>query len=81
MVAISIPRRRSLLAWAGKLLQPDQLGVASTLRTENEYQPKCSDVLWLSSKGRYGLFHLWINVWVAGKTDLSLTFALPERLN
>jgi len=28
-------------------------------------------------KGRYGSFHLWINVWVAGKTDL--TRAIPER--
>jgi len=34
----------------------------------NEYQPKCGDALWLVSKGRYGSFHLWINVWVAGKT-------------
>jgi len=41
----------------------------STLRgTENEYQPKCGDALQLGSKGRYGSFHLWINVWVAGKT-------------
>ena len=35
--------------------------------TENEYQPKCGDVLRLGSKGRYGSFHFWINVWVAGK--------------
>jgi len=35
---------------------------------ENEYRPKCSDALRLGSKGRYGSFHLWINVWVAGKT-------------
>jgi len=34
----------------------------------NEYQPKCGDALWLGSKGRHGSFHLWINVWVAGKT-------------
>jgi len=33
-----------------------------------EYQPKCGDAPWLGSKGRYGSFHLWINVWVAGKT-------------
>jgi len=26
------------------------------------------DALRLGSKGRYGSFHLWINVWVAGKT-------------
>jgi len=34
----------------------------------NEYQPKCGDALRLGSKGKYGSFHLWINVWVAGKT-------------
>ena len=31
-------------------------------------QSVLSDTLWLGSKGRYGSFHLWINVWVAGKT-------------
>jgi len=36
--------------------------------TENEYQPKCDDALWLGSKGRYGSFHLWMDMWVAGKT-------------
>jgi len=36
--------------------------------TGNEYQPKCGDALRLGSKGRYGSFHLWINIWVAGKT-------------
>jgi len=39
---------------------------------ENEYQPKYIDAPWLRSKGRYGSFHLWINLWinvqVAGKT-------------
>jgi len=34
----------------------------------NEYQPKCCDALRLASKGRYGSFHLWINVWATGKT-------------
>jgi len=34
----------------------------------NEYQPKCGDAVRLRSKGRYGSFHLWINVWAAGKT-------------
>jgi len=41
-------------------------------QTENEYQPKCSDTQWLGSKGRCGPFHSWINVWVAGKSVLSL---------
>jgi len=36
--------------------------------TGNEYQPKCGDALRLGSKGRYGSFHLWINVWVAVKS-------------
>ena len=45
----------------------------STLsRTENNYRPKCGDALWLGSKVRYGSFHLWANVWVAGKTVWSL---------
>jgi len=35
--------------------------------TGNEYQPKCGEDLQLGSKGRYGSFHLWINIWVAGK--------------
>jgi len=36
--------------------------------TGNKYQPKCGHALQLGSKGRYGSFHLWINMWVAGKT-------------
>jgi len=34
----------------------------------NEYQPKCSEDVWIGSKGKYGSVHLWINVWVASKT-------------
>jgi len=56
--------------------QPPTLSV-----TGNEYQPKCGDALRLGSKGRYGSFHLWINVWVTVKTvcDPLLTRAIPER--
>jgi len=36
--------------------------------TGNEYRPQYGDFVQLGSKGRYGSFHLWINVWVAGKT-------------
>jgi len=36
--------------------------------TGNEYEPKCGDALQLGVKGRYGSFHLWINIWVAGKS-------------
>ena len=53
--------------------------------TGNGYQPKCDEALRLGSKGRYGSFHLWINVWVAGfylppTRDPLLTRAIPERL-
>jgi len=44
----------------------DTYDVAET-GTENGYQPKCGDALRLGSKGRYGSFHSWINVWVTGK--------------
>jgi len=30
--------------------------------------------------GWFGSFHSWINVWVAGKTDLSLTCVIPEHI-
>ena len=36
--------------------------------TSGDCMPKGGDALRLGSKGRYGSFHLWINVWVAGKT-------------
>jgi len=57
---------------AGKLphyfTEPPKPTQPRTLRgMGNEYQPKCSDALWLGSEGRYGSFHLWINMWVAGK--------------
>jgi len=59
-----------------------QANVASTVSgTGKDYQPKCGDALRLGAKGRYGSFHLWINVWLAGKLcDPSLTRAIPERL-
>jgi len=34
--------------------------------------PKCGDALRLGSKGRCGSFHLWMGVWMAGKTVWSL---------
>jgi len=45
---------------------PDQLSILPS--AGNKYPPKCSDAQWLGSKGRYGSFHLWINMRVAGKT-------------
>jgi len=40
----------------------------------NDYQPKCGEAVRLGVKGRYGSFHLWVNVWVAGKTVRSLVY-------
>jgi len=81
MVASSIPGRRGYY-WDGRPSSGGQTGKLRQYftkprrstqppilsGTENEYQPKCGDSLRLGSKGRYGSFHLWINVWVAGKT-------------
>ena len=74
------------VSWLNKLLgrsaslaiKPTQPSILSG--TENEYRPKCGDALRLGSKGRYGSFHLWINVWVAAKPcdPPSLTRAMPE---
>jgi len=47
--------------------------------TENEYQSKRGDAVRMGSKGRYGSFHLWINVWI-NLCDPSLTRAIPEHL-
>ena len=51
-------------------LRPTQPSTLSG--AENEYRPKCGDTLHLGSKDRYGSFHLWINMWVAGKIVWSL---------
>ena len=49
--------------------------------TGNVYQSKCGDILRLASKGRHGSFHLWINMWVAGKSVLSfINTNQPGRL-
>jgi len=56
------------LRWINNLKPPRPTQTPSLSGTGNEYQPKCGDALQLGSKGRYGSFHLWINVWVAGKT-------------
>jgi len=57
-------------------LRPTQPSTCSGM--ENEHQPNCGDALWLGSKGKYGSFHLWINVWVVKLCDPSLTCAIPE---
>jgi len=79
MVASSILGRRAANTVMGDRLQagkppqyftkPPKPTQPPTLNgTENEYQPKCGEVLRLGSKGRYRSFHLWINVWAADKT-------------
>jgi len=40
---------------------------------------KCGDALRLGSKGWYGSFHLWINVWMTGLCDPFSTRATPEH--
>jgi len=61
--------RRARLVLEGLPSEGGQTTQPSTLSgTENEHQPKCGGVLRLGSKGRYGSFHLWMNVWVACKT-------------
>jgi len=55
------------LRWINNLKPPGPTQTPSLSGTGNEYQPKCGDAQ-LGSKGRYGSFHLWINMWVAGKT-------------
>jgi len=69
--------------WAGKLLKyftkPARPTQPSTLSgRENEYEPKCRDVLWLRSKGRCDLLHFWINVSML--CYLLLTRAYPGAL-
>jgi len=73
---VTVRRARLVLGWVTvfggqnmyftKPPRPTQPPTLS--RTGNEYQPKCGDAVRLMSKDRYGSFHLWINVWVAGKT-------------
>jgi len=52
--------------------RPTQPRIGLLSGTGNTYQTKCGDVLRLGSKGRYGSFHLWINVRVADKAAWSL---------
>jgi len=74
---VTLRRARSVLGWVTvfggqttqhftKSRRPTQPPILSG--TENEYQPKCGHTLQLRSSGRYSSFHLWINMWVAGKT-------------
>jgi len=49
-----------------------QLSLLPSAGREMSTDPTRGDALWLRSKGRHGSFHLWMNVWVAGKTVWSL---------
>ena len=56
------------LQWAVRWQQQQRRRLGQLSLLPSAYQPKCGDALRLGSKGRYGSFQLWINVWVAGKT-------------
>ena len=60
-------------------ISPSHLGQLSILPSAGREMSTGQCALRLGNKGRYGSFHLWINVWVAGKTcdpgDPSLTHA------
>jgi len=61
---------------------PGQLSRLPSAGREISTGPKFGDDLRMGSKGRYGSFHLWINVWVRCKTmlcDPSLIRAIPKR--
>jgi len=86
---VTLHRARLLLGWvtssADKPPQyytkpPRQTQPPTLSGTGNVYQPMCSDALWLESKGRYGSLHLWINVWMAGKTVWSLVNTCHTRV-
>jgi len=51
---------------------PGQLSLQPSAGWEMSTSQNCGDALPLCSKGRYGSFHLWINVRMAGKTVWSL---------
>jgi len=45
-----------------------QLSLLPSVGQKMSTGQKCGDALQLGIKGKYGSFHLCINVWVAGKT-------------
>ena len=78
-------RRVTVFRWANHLSispsHPGQHSLLPSVGMGNMYQPKCNDALQVGSKGRYGSFYLWINVWVAVYLcDPSLTRAIPKSL-
>jgi len=64
---------RPVLGWLTIFGQASHLAQLSLLlrRTESDYRPKFGDALRLGSKGKYGSFHVWINMWMAGETVLT----------
>jgi len=69
LTAVNITLEK-LLYWTPQYfaVPPRPTQPPTVIEMGNEYQPKCGVALRLGSKGRYGSFHLWINMWVAGKT-------------
>ena len=57
-----------LLVIVMKVIIMKQLSLLPSAGWEINYQPKFGDALWLRKKGRHDTFHLWLHVWMAGKT-------------
>jgi len=70
-VAAVLSRLQSVINAVARFIASRPTQPSTLSDTGNEYMPKCGDTLRMGSKGRYGSFHLWINVWVAGKTAWS----------
>jgi len=78
-------RRSSTLSlmgmWIPKPSRPGQLSLLPPAGREISTSQSAATILRLAVKGRYGSFHLWMHVWVAGGwCDPLLTRAIPECL-
>ena len=75
---VAVCRARLVLGWVtvfggqttSVFPQATQANSASYPQLDGKWVP--AKVRWCSAAGRYGPFHLWMNVWVAGKTVWSL---------
>jgi len=75
---------QQILRWVTIFKRANHLSISpshpGTVGQEMSTSQKCSDAPWLRRKGGYGSFHLWINMWVAGKTVWPLlTCAIPQH--
>ena len=78
---VTPPRAQLVLAWVTVCRRINYHGLWSATHANSAFYPQRdgkwvpAKVRWrsgLGSKDRYGSFHLWINVWVAGKTVWSV---------